>query len=466
MAYIGGGGLGNLEPREENAVYLWSATVISGLFALVPFFMLFETLEGAENLFISMLALVFGLLVFLWNVKQLALFMCGTKSEGPALAQPSRETKPTLLPLLSNRLVAESWNKQAAYHKVEQATQNAMQLAKGSVSNRSIFNSYAGHSMYNFVAESENAPVQQVGGFFWTWRKIQSGKMFFEEGIWFSSRLVAANVLQIAIVVFLLILGIRLTDYYANDQYDDFPAIDGAVTSFFDKVRGGNIAMELTSAINRQFTAFVANDAMLGNTCPGDSDPSPHCNDVVELFDCILNNGTDPLCTLVDYNRTTPPEVWNFNTQNQLLSLSGLNLERIVSLSASALETYLDESISSLYPDERYMVTIPLAVATITAVLTATSIWLQAISATATTIMKFRCGEFPSLHSASFAQLKQNTKPHFFLGQMFWGALVSSLLLALIFGGFAFFMVWQVNCYGFNVVMILVIVPSMQCFLV
>ena len=443
LVYIGGGGLGNLEPRQENLTNLCIATVVSGVCALLPFLFMFDMIEGAENLLIGKMALVAGLLVFLWNIKHLIAFVLhhNTATENDTAAP----TKSVISPLFADRLTAESWNKQAACHKADRMLKNAIHIAESESQTENIFQTNIGRSMYRYVSEYETESKELVGGFGWTWRRIQSGEMFAKEGVWYSGRLLSSNFVQLLLVLFVLVGGITLTDEM-NQQFDDFPAVQDSLDSLFNSLTAEGASVGLTSAINRQFTTFLSNDAMMGGVCPT-VNSTPHCNDVLDLANCILNNGTDPFCTLVGYNRTTAPEVWNFNTQNRLLALSGLNVDTIVGLSFTSLEEFLDDSIATLYPEERYMLILPMVIATATAVITAIRIFMEVLPATTTLILKFRCGEFPSLRDPSFyaRKLKSNKRIPLFMGQMFWGTLVSCLLMALIFGGFAFFMVWQVR---------------------
>ena len=132
--------------------------------------------------------------------------------------------------------------------------------------------------------------------------------------------------------------------------------------------------------------------------------------------------------------------------QQALLEQAGLDVEAITDVTAANLESAARDTVESLQPTEVYMVVVPLAFSTITAFATALIISLAVIPSATSTILKYRSGVIDLMHEEEQLLLKKTSDyPSLLRGAMFWGTLVSALLMALIVGGIVFFILWQVS---------------------
>jgi hypothetical protein len=74
-----------------------------------------------------------------------------------------------------------------------------------------------GNAMLNFQATVDHR--EQIGGFFYTFRKIWDGSLFSEEGIYIHSRLYAMNMSQVFVVIFFMAICAGL-DYVIQYCYN------------------------------------------------------------------------------------------------------------------------------------------------------------------------------------------------------------------------------------------------------
>jgi hypothetical protein len=112
----------------------------------------------------------------------------------------------------------EARTKKAATFKVNEMVSNAMELHDDAESYSSRFPSdrsgqqrdststvymkSTGRFLLNFQAVQDR--FDESGGLLWAWKRVLTGSLFEEEGIWFHGRLVASNVYQLFICVVVL----------------------------------------------------------------------------------------------------------------------------------------------------------------------------------------------------------------------------------------------------------------------
>lgn len=85
-----------------------------------------------------------------------------------------------------------------------------------------------------------------------------------------------------------------------------------------------------------------------------------------------------------------------------LLEASGLDLESLLAVARTNLQTAAESSVDSLYPAEEYMVYVPFLVGTIVASVTALSLAITYIPSVTSTTLKLRSGVIPSLRDPEF----------------------------------------------------------------
>jgi hypothetical protein len=96
--------------------------------------------------------------------------------------------------------------KEAAAYKLNELAVNARNLhyrANATTASKTYF--AHGLTSYNL----HGTEYVQAGGIIWSWKKIWDGTIFNQEGIWYSARLVASNISQLLISIFILLLGIN-----------------------------------------------------------------------------------------------------------------------------------------------------------------------------------------------------------------------------------------------------------------
>ena len=93
---------------------------------------------------------------------------------------------------------------------------------------------------------------------------------------------------------------------------------------------------------------------------------------------------------------------------------------------------------------EKYMVLIPMVTAVFVAVLTTAFLALIYIPSTTTTILKLRSGYIPTLRNKHFCWYRRAPDQVTLLtGMIFWGTLVSGVVVGGIVGLVLFFFLWQ-----------------------
>jgi len=119
-------------------------------------------------------------------------------------------------------ILFESKLKLASAHKMNLMVRNAHEIHKISQQESStskskdlVATSY-GKALLAFDKLSKR--TETVGGFLWTWKQVLSGEIFTTEGTWLSGRLLAGNLSQLLISVFILIFGICYTNNIAQNM--------------------------------------------------------------------------------------------------------------------------------------------------------------------------------------------------------------------------------------------------------
>jgi hypothetical protein len=108
---------------------------------------------------------------------------------------------------------------------------------------------------------------------------------------------------------------------------------------------------------------------------------------------------------------------------------------------------------------------VPLCIAVAVAVMAALRLAIFYLPSVTTTILELRSGVIPSLQSPEFE--KYRVAPYtvtILTGSLFWGCLVSSLLLGSLMGAFAFLILWQGS--AFLVMQVFAIVVGVVCILI
>jgi hypothetical protein len=119
----------------------------------------------------------------------------------------------------------ESRIKRASSSKINKVVTNALEVHR-TKKQESVVPTHFGQALLNFA---EMAPQREtVGSFCWTWRMILSRDMCRREGILLSGRLLSTNFAQFALVPFILIGGIIITQSASNKMEEIVQIVSNA----------------------------------------------------------------------------------------------------------------------------------------------------------------------------------------------------------------------------------------------
>lgn len=179
-----------------------------------------------------------------------------------------------------------------------------------------------------------------------------------------------------------------------------------------------------------------------------------NCTDIIQLNDTGLcypdpwgtwNCSTVPpvmaLCTMITASNLSLVDP---NLQVALLEQAGISIDEVFETVQTEVVAALDLATTSLYPDELYMLTVPLGIAIFFAIVNAIRLAVTYLPSVTTTIIQLRTGVIKSLGDPEFEKYRVAPDTVTLLtGTIFWGALVSSALFGLVVGLIFFLLLWQ-----------------------
>jgi hypothetical protein len=333
--------------------------------------------------------------------------------------------------------------KNAGTKKVNTILHNAFDMHKGE-DGTSAYNSHQGPVMFKYLCKEEC--TENVGGFSWTWTKIRNGDILKNEGIWYSGRLISINASQFLLSTVILIAGIAIT-HKAKDDW--VPPLDPTLAeTVAGKVfRLAPSLKDIGSDIISQMVLTVlnfTNSNDLVSDCPEvDSDTFRSMCGAESLEGCRDAAG-NWLCAMSAYQEMMGETNWNMDVQARLLELSGFYLEEIESAALSLTASTAQNTIETLYPAEAYMVVAPLVVFTLVAFITALVISFMVIPSVTTTTLKLRTGIISLAKDPRIMPLRHATdRMHYLRGGMFWGTILSSVIMGGVAGLVLFVLLYQ-----------------------
>ena len=168
------------------------------------------------------------------------------------------------------------------------------------------------------------------------------------DGIWISTRLIASNMSQYIVSLYVLIAGISFVRYAAA-QYDT-----GAAKQAFEAYISQSIIMAVEKGLVEKFTTSVYGIvySYLGNTTSAIAEA---CNST-----SIRPTGNlHDLCVWFHNNGTM-----NWKQPISYLNSTGLDTQALQALAQKSIEMAMQSSIDSLYPSHKYMVMVPIVTGT------------------------------------------------------------------------------------------------------
>lgn len=410
--------------------------------------------DRGENRVLYLASVVFGLVTCLFCLARAAeLYFSAYQLEEFRSYLPSFDH-----PILRSTVSEERSVKQATARKLSQMTRNALKVNKLKNPD-SIINTHYGQALKSYETEARNpANTVTAGGFLWTWKKLLGkGDDFAKVGIWVPARMISSNLAQYVVALYLLLGGIYLTNYLAN-EYDiewakrHFGAyVDRSIMSAADSELVEEATANVTAIFGQYLQAASAGGAIdLGcrnNGLDAEELLESHCANVDGSILCDQSSSDlNYLCPIV-----ADPAGWeslNETSRMALMNASGVSANLISDTIAAAAREATSRSVDTLYPAEKYMVTVPMVVATVIAFISSLSLAITYIPSVTTTILRLRNGHIATLRNKDFNRYRcAPDQVALLTGSLFWGSLFSGVVVGGFIGLIVFFFVWQASVY-------------------
>lgn len=346
--------------------------------------------------------------------------------------------------------------KTAGAHKLNIVMGNAAKLMESHPPS-SLFKTYFGHGLSVFTVSG--ATTEKTGGVIWLWRRVRDQSIFEREGIWYSTRLVASNFAQLCVCLFILILGIsviqQVKDNFGIEQVK--AKVNAIVDSFIDTSISSAATTSAATELTSSFSTYLASaeaDGLLGLNCSVKNSSIGMASSISDLcrqddfgqYDCTgIQSSQESLCLLIQNPQLAeqnPAAVY------QLMEVSGFNTSAFETIVKSQLQTAVNDAVETLYPEEEYMLIVPLCIGVCVAVIAALRLATLYLPGVTTTILELRSGVIPSLGSPDFQKYREAPDTVTLLtGTLFWGCLVSSILFGMFIALMIFLFLWQGTSY-------------------
>jgi hypothetical protein len=275
-------------------------------------------------------------------------------------------------------------------------------------------------------------------------------KLYRVEGIRFSVRIMAANIGQIVICMFVVWAGYQLlTDVNAN--YGNQEALKAYANSIVsEQLSTANIAntdlianvTSITNSFVTNFTGTASGEFDCANIDPNDQFQFCKTDGDTGAETCQDTNQIQAYCNIQASQSLT--------IEDQILALedAGYDVDVLKSLQQAQIEMTVNQLVDTYYPAQKYMVQWPVLIGIIIAFLTALSLTVNYLSSTTATILQLRCGKIESLRSKDAGRFRAAPDTVALLtGSIFWGCLVSSAVTGFVWGLIIFLFVWQVTVF-------------------
>jgi hypothetical protein len=351
--------------------------------------------------------------------------------------------------LVSSTINAERHVKHAAAHKLAIMTQNALDIVI--VNDREhVMKTHFGQALHAYSTFGKK--YEKIGGLIWCWKRIYSREAFKMDGLWISTRLIAANIAQYIVSLYTMLVGIRLTKH-AADNYN-IEAAKSYSQGILDRIMSRAVDEDLATGFSTDVSNLVG-DFLWKATVPGDLGcgnasqsaeevAGSFCESVSGFFQCDQTVDVNYLCPLVE-----SVGLDGFDSERLgFLNASGFDVDFLLQTAKANLQLAADDSVDSLYPSEKYMVVVPLAIGTVVAFLTALFLAVMYMPSVMMTILKLRSGNIPSLRDHNFNMYRiAPDQVAILTGSLFWGSFISALFVGGFVGLLVFFLLWQASIY-------------------
>ena len=440
LTFVGFGSIGNGVGCRRWWMPLIGALAVI-LFTGIPFAV--KRTEGGNTTdegFLQIVSLTLGVCVAVFHL-----------SHTVSLTVPRRilDARPKLRSILNpSTTKVEGQAKKALARKMNQMVTNALSVVK-EVDDDLVMSTNCARALQSF-ASKRGIRYERVGGMRWVWSSISNKEIYCKEGIWYSARLLASNLAQWVVCIYILWGGTlfvhnALNSYNADDARERLKIwvtrmLDSGVDEFLTDELVGNVSNLVSS-----YLVDLSDDVSNATNCTGISVDVPS---LVESFcenetsgSLICQSSDEFFCSLTS-TAVSPSD------RALLLGAAGFQSDILYDAIKRTLTEAAESSVDSLYPSSKFMVSIPLAVGVVVAVITAVNLAMNYIPSVTMTILKLRCGVLPVLRSPDLNLYRVAPETVALLtGSLFWGCLVSAIVTGSAFGLVIFFFLWQATAY-------------------
>jgi hypothetical protein len=307
-----------------------------------------------ENSFLYLASLILGTITASYHLSHAAYILVG---RGDLQA----------LPWLRNRFITSSTfgemhSKQACAHKLSEMAENALEIVGINSPDQIALNTHFGQALGEFAVSGR--AFRTIGGIRWCWGYMLSMEAFKKDGIWISARLIASNIAQYIVTVYVLILGSGWTAWasrnYGQDSSKEY--FYSFVNNFMYVRAGEAFSTDVSSNATTLFRDFLVQTVDISSIgCSSDTAKTSFenfCTAADGYYDCSASSSKEFLCPLLNDPTLQPDQ------QLALLNASGFDADLFTKVTQQAIQQASEYSVDSLYPSEKYMVVWPLALGT------------------------------------------------------------------------------------------------------
>lgn len=309
---------------------------------------------------------------------------------------------------------------------------------------------------------------EESGGIIWTWKSLWDGSLLNEEGIYLHGRLLAVNLVQFLIAIFLIGYVVTLLGYVEGllEPQDDGCSfrVDGILVasqepSWFEQFGTFvNNATEGWNDLTSDWQAFEASNFTIDNqTLQNVGNLTEVGTGLWEQGEGFYNATLKGFEALFNLNETHFGDLFGSIYEGQVPEWNG------TAFSNGALTVCYDlyisngtdvwinevtaqnELIESLSLD-KWEYTTAFSIGLIFAISAALTIATIFIPSFVSWVLKYRSGFEPSLKGSKLTYLQYRTSPDqtaIIWGSAFWGILASCAFAFMFFGGITFLLVWE-----------------------
>lgn len=409
--------------------YRWPAlgllTVV--LLTMVPFLVSMDDENTGVQVYLRYISFVLGLIVCTLHLIHI----------GSLTISERWQRYPWIRQILNpSALYSEYSLKKASAHKLNKMAQNAIDLLeRGSDNKEFVISSNFGRALFLF--SKHGSRLEPAGGIRWTWREARNKVLYSQEGIWYSARILASNICQYIVSLYLIIGGFSLSTHVSeNYREDDLKELASEFIDFvFESQINNNSSLSLANNVSAVVgdwagTAFTVDSLDCSQTETGPSVLDSYCDTNVDdgTLNCQAEGEIDENLLCGFAGADTDREL-TLAEQLFLLEGTGFNETALQFTTQQSLQVAASDAVAELYPQEQYMISVPLVIGVLIAFLVALNLAVSFLPSVTSTILQLRSGVILVKGSPFLQQYRAAPESvAILIGSLFWGTLFSAIL--------------------------------------